>query len=52
MEGGNQTMRKLKNYNYALKTYITNRAKFAAAKKHAESNGYKFVIVTEKFLFD
>jgi hypothetical protein len=52
MENGSQTIKRLKNYNYALQTWITNRAKFQAAKKHAEMNGYKFVIVTEKFLFD
>ena len=46
------TMKRLKNYNYALQTWITNRAKFQAAKDHAERIGYKFVIVTEKFLFD
>ena len=52
LESGSQTIKKLKNYNYALKTWIVNRAKFHAAKRHAEINGYKFVIVTEKFLFD
>jgi hypothetical protein len=52
MESGSQTMKRLKNYNYALQTWIVNRAKFQAAKKHAELNGHKFVIVTEKFLFD
>lgn len=52
MESGSQTIKRLKNYNYALQTWIVNRAKFQAAKKHAELNGYKFVVVTEKFLFD
>jgi hypothetical protein len=49
---GIQTMQKLKNFNYAAKTWLVNSAKFAAAKKHAESIGYKFVIVTESFLFN
>jgi hypothetical protein len=48
---GIQTMQKLKNFNYAAKTWLINRAKFAAAKNHAESIGYKFVVVTEEFLF-
>jgi hypothetical protein len=48
---GIQTMQKLKNFNYAAKTFLVNTAKFAAAKQHAESIGYKFVIVTEEFLF-
>jgi hypothetical protein len=52
MESGSMTVKRLKNYNYALQTWIINRAKFQAAKKHAEMNGYKFVIVTEKFLFE
>ena len=48
---GIQTMQKLKNFNYAAKMFLVNTAKFLAAKKHAESVGYKFVIVTEEFLF-
>lgn len=48
---GIQTMQKLKNFNYAAKTFIVNGAKFLAAKLHAESIGYKFIIVTEDFLF-
>lgn len=51
LEGKNVTTKKLKNYNYALKTYIINRAKFAAAKAYAEGRGYKFIVVTEDFLF-
>lgn len=49
---GIQTMQKLKNFNYAAKTWLVNSSKFAAAKKHAESIGYKFVIITESFLFN
>jgi hypothetical protein len=48
---GIQTMAKLKNFNYAAKTFIINTAKFSAAKAHAEAIGYKFIIVTEDFLF-
>jgi hypothetical protein len=52
MESGSQTVKRLKNYNYAMQTWIINRAKFHAAKQFAENNGYRFVIVTEKFLFE
>lgn len=52
MESGSQTIKRLKNYNYEMRTWITNRAKFQAAKKYAESMGQKFVIVTENFLFE
>lgn len=48
---GNMTTKKLKNYNYALSTWLVNRSKFAAAKNYAEGRGYKFIIVTEDFLF-
>jgi len=50
LEGKNVTMKKLKQYNYDLKTFITNRAKFAAAKEFAEGRGYKFLVVTEDWL--
>jgi len=49
---GLQTVSKLKSYNYAAKTWLVNSAKFAAAKRHAEMVGYKFVVVTEEFLFN
>jgi hypothetical protein len=48
---GAQTMQKLKNFNYAAKTFLVNKAKFAAAQKHAETKGYRFVIITEEFLY-
>jgi hypothetical protein len=48
---GLQTMKRLKNFNYAAQTWLVNCAKFAAAKTHAESMRRKFVIVTEEFLF-
>jgi hypothetical protein len=52
MESGSQTINRIKNYNHNLKTWIINRAKFIAAKKYAEIKGYKFAIITEKFLFE
>ena len=51
LEGQKITTKKIKNYNYALKTWLVNRAKFSAAKLFAAERGYKFVIVTEDFLF-
>lgn len=48
---GAHTVGKLKNFNYAAKAWLVNSAKFNAAKRHAESVGYRFVIVTEDFLF-
>jgi hypothetical protein len=52
LEGKKITTNKIKNYNHALQTWIVNRAKFAAAKHFAEGRGYKFIIVTEEFLFN
>jgi hypothetical protein len=52
LEGKKMTTNKIKNYNYALQTWLVNRAKFAAAKHFAEGRGYKFIVVTEEFLFN
>ncbi len=46
------TVKKLKQYNDALKTWLVNRAKFAAANEYAKTRGYKFVVLTEEFLFE
>ncbi len=51
LEGVKHTTKRLANYNYELKTWITNRAKFSAAQLFAERIGYKFMVVTEDFLF-
>lgn len=48
---GNKTEKKMKRYNYELKTLLVNRAKFLAAKKFAEDRGCKFAICDENFLF-
>jgi hypothetical protein len=50
LEGKKMTTNKIKNYNYALQTWIINRAKFASAKHFAEGRGYKFIVVTEEIL--
>ena len=47
---GNVTEKKLRNYNHRLKTWIINRAKFEAATRYAESRGYKFGAINEKFI--
>lgn len=51
LEGKKMTTKKLQNYNYALQTWLINRSKFASAKHFAENRGYKFIVVTEDFLF-
>lgn len=51
LEGVKITTKKLTTYNYELKTWLVNRSKFAAAQIFAERSGYKFIIVTEDFLF-
>jgi hypothetical protein len=48
---GKVTEKKLKSYNEQMTTWITNRCKFEAATKFAESRGYKFGAVDESFVF-
>jgi len=48
---GNMTTPKLKAYNRNMQIWITNQAKFKAAKFWAEQRGFKFGIINEKFLF-
>lgn len=43
--------RKTKRYNKQAETYITNQAKFSAAHKFCESQGWKFQILTEQELY-
>ena len=47
---GNLTEKKIRSYNLKLKTWITNRAKFEAATRFAESRGYKFGAINESFI--
>jgi hypothetical protein len=47
---GNLTEKKIRSYNEKLKTWITNRAKFEAATRFAESRGYKFGAINESFI--
>lgn len=46
---GNITEKKLRAYNQKLKTWITNRAKFEAATRFAETRGYRFGAINENF---
>jgi len=39
--------RKTKSWVYAVKTYITNKAKWEAAEKWCENRGWRWRIVTE-----
>jgi hypothetical protein len=48
---GVNTLAKLKSYNRNMQIWITNQAKFKAAKIWAEKRGYKFGVVDENFLF-
>lgn len=48
---GINTLAKLKSYNRNMQIWITNQAKFKAAKIWAEKRGYKFGVVDENFLF-
>lgn len=48
---GNRTLKKITQYNWQLKTYIVNAAKFNAAKKFAVDCGMRFGVAGETFLF-
>ena len=48
---GRITEKKMTSYNYQLKTYLTNVAKFNAADSYAKGRGWNFVVVTEAFIF-
>lgn len=48
---GNMTLTKLKSYNRNMQIWITNQAKFKAAKEWAERRGFKFGVIDENFLF-
>ena len=43
--------RQSRNYIYEAQTWITNKAKWAAAKTAAESRGWEFRVLTEDDLF-
>lgn len=47
-----QTLKKLKEYNIAMEEFIINKAKKEAAEEYAHAMGYKYIIVTEDFLYN
>jgi hypothetical protein len=48
---GKATHKRLLQFNKAAETWITNAAKFEAARSYAKNIGYHFIVVTEEFLF-
>lgn len=48
---GSMTLQKLKSYNRNMQIWITNQAKFKAAKIWSEKRGFKFGVIDENFLF-
>lgn len=44
------TLKEHKAYNKAAQTYLTNKAKWEAAKKLCESRGAEFMVITERTL--
>jgi hypothetical protein len=48
---GVNTLSKLKSYNRNMQIWITNQAKFKAAKEWASKRGFKFGVIDENFLF-
>jgi hypothetical protein len=49
---GITTLPKLKSYNRNMQIWITNQAKFKAAREWCEKRGYKFGVIDENFLFN
>lgn len=41
----------LKSYAYRVRTFVTNMAKWAAARAYCKKHGYEFIIWTERELF-
>lgn len=48
---GVMTLPKLKSYNRNMQIWITNQAKFKAAKVWAEKRNFRFGVIDENFLF-
>lgn len=49
---GRKTLKRLKSYNTEMEEFLTNKAKIDAGKEYAKKMGYKFIVVTEDFLFE
>lgn len=48
---GRVTEKRMISYNRELKRYLTNMAKFHAAREWARGRGWEFVVVTENWIF-
>ncbi len=48
---GRITEKRMSDYTLQMTTYLTNLAKFHAAREYAKTRGWEFVIVTETFIF-
>ena len=46
-----ETLAKLKAYNHKMQIWITNQAKFKAAREWAVKRDYNFGVIDENFLF-
>lgn len=46
----NESAKKLKNYEYSVKTYTKNLLKWNAAADYAKNHNMEFIIITEKHL--
>jgi hypothetical protein len=48
---GRVTVKRMESYTREMKRYLTNLAKFQAAREWAAGRGWEFVVVTESWLF-
>ena len=46
------TLKRLKQYNQEMEEFIVTKAKKEAAEAYAHAMGYKYIIVTEDFLYE
>ena len=47
-----QTLKRLQQYNRDMEEFIITKAKKEAAEQYAHAMGYKYILVTEDFLFN
>ena len=48
---GRRTLKKIQSYNWQLRTFIINSAKFESAVRFAQDRNMRFAIADENFLF-
>lgn len=51
-EPKNKSIKSLQNYEYSLKTYLTNWNKWNSAEEYCNKRGMKFFLLTEKYFND